>query len=141
MSFKRFHESIEWPDIEGIEAFDFSVDGGGRDLVTDMLADLDSPVMVEVGAFLCGSTLQWLRANPTLRIRLDGHTDDTGESTYNLSLAQRRAEAVRDYMVAQGIDPQRLTIRSFGASRPIADNASASGRSANRRVELSILDG
>lgn len=68
MSFKRFHESIEWPDIEGIEAFDFSVDGGGRDLVTDMLADLDSPVMVEVGAFLCGSTLQWLRANPTLRI-------------------------------------------------------------------------
>ena len=82
-----------------------------------------------------------IKANPTLRIRLDGHTDDTGESTYNLSLAQRRAEAVRDYMVAQGIDPQRLTIRSFGASRPIADNASASGRSANRRVELSILDG
>lgn len=81
-----------------------------------------------------------LRANPTLLIRLDGHTDDTGQAAYNLTLAQRRAESVRDYIVAQGINPERLTVRSFGANRPIAPNDTQAGRSANRRVELSILD-
>ena len=81
-----------------------------------------------------------LRANPTLRIRLDGHTDDTGEAAYNLTLARRRAESVRDYIVVQGIDPERLTVRSFGANRPIASNDTQAGRSANRRVELSILE-
>ena len=81
-----------------------------------------------------------LNANPSLRIRLDGHTDDTGQAEYNITLARRRAEAVRDYIVAQGVAPERLRVRSFGADRPIAANDTQDGRSANRRVELSILD-
>ncbi|MEE3326679.1 MAG: OmpA family protein [Myxococcota bacterium] len=81
-----------------------------------------------------------LRANPALRIRLDGHTDDTGGAEYNLTLAQKRAESARDYIVSQGIAPSRLSVRSFGDSRPIASNDTEGGRSQNRRVELSILD-
>lgn len=68
MGFEEFRQSVEWPDLTGIEAFDFAVDGGGRDLVTDMLSNMDSPLLIEVGAFLCGSTLQWLRSNPSLRV-------------------------------------------------------------------------
>ncbi|MFP6641160.1 MAG: OmpA family protein, partial [Myxococcota bacterium] len=81
-----------------------------------------------------------LRQNPRLRIRLDGHTDDTGAAEYNFSLAKRRAEAVRQYILESGISPNRLQVRSFGATRPFADNNSPAGRAANRRVELSVLD-
>lgn len=81
-----------------------------------------------------------LDQNPELRVRLDGHTDDTGTAEYNFTLGTKRAEAVRNYLVSHGIARERLQLRSFGATRPISDNGNAAGRAANRRVELSILD-
>ena len=81
-----------------------------------------------------------LKANPSLRVRLDGHTDNTGTSDYNASLAQRRAKAVQEFLEADGIPSNRLEVRGFGSSRPIDTNLTSEGRSRNRRVELSVID-
>ena len=81
-----------------------------------------------------------LKKYPRLRIELQGHTDSTGSDSYNLDLSQRRAEAVRDYLIEQGVSPQQLTAKGYGETEPIADNSTAAGRAANRRVVMRVLE-
>ena len=80
-----------------------------------------------------------LRQNPSLRVELGGHTDSQGSETHNEGLSQRRAEAARSYLVAQGIAASRLEAKGFGESSPAADNATADGRRANRRTEVEVI--
>jgi OOP family OmpA-OmpF porin len=75
-----------------------------------------------------------------LRIEIQAHTDDTGDANYNQSLSQKRAESVREYMVDKGIAADRMEVKGYGESKPIADNNTREGRAANRRVELKIID-
>ena len=82
-------------------------------------------------------------ANALLAVRernliVAGHTDSHGSDSYNQSLSQRRAEAVRDYLVQRGYPGDRIQARGMGESSPIADNASPEGRANNRRVEIII---
>lgn len=78
-----------------------------------------------------------LTLDPGLRLRIEGHTDSQGSAELNLSLSQRRAEAVRVYLVESlGIDASRLTTQGLGQNEPRATNETATGRSQNRRVEL-----
>jgi outer membrane protein OmpA-like peptidoglycan-associated protein len=79
-------------------------------------------------------------AYPSLRVAVEGHTDSIGSDEYNFSLSERRAEAVRDYLVQQGIAPSSVTSRGYGKSEPIASNDTPEGRQQNRRVEL-VLSG
>ncbi|MFA7553406.1 MAG: OmpA family protein [Spongiibacteraceae bacterium] len=72
-------------------------------------------------------------------IRITGHTDSTGANQYNQQLSQQRAQSVANYLSSQGVDGQRLFVQGAGKNQPIADNATAEGRAANRRVELYIL--
>lgn len=81
-----------------------------------------------------------LRQNADLVVEVAGHTDSDGAAAYNASLSERRATTVRDYLVAGGVDAGNLTVRGYGEERPIADNASATGKAENRRVELRILN-
>lgn len=74
------------------------------------------------------------------RIRVEGHTDDVGSDAVNLRLSQQRAEAVRDFLVARGVDPVRLEAVGYGESRPIDTNRTERGRARNRRVEFTILE-
>lgn len=67
-----------------------------------------------------------------------GHTDSDGSDSYNLDLSQRRAAAVKNYLVAQGVQGYRIQTMGYGESRPVANNATAEGRAQNRRVELTI---
>jgi outer membrane protein OmpA-like peptidoglycan-associated protein len=68
-----------------------------------------------------------------------GHTDSVGSETYNYELGQRRASRVAGYLVSrQGVDPTQLRVVSYGASKPVADNSTASGRRSNRRVEILV---
>jgi outer membrane protein OmpA-like peptidoglycan-associated protein len=73
---------------------------------------------------------------PTIRIEVVGHTDATGGRTRNITLSLGRAEAVRAYLIMQGVPSERLVARGFGPDQPIANNQSVSGRAMNRRVEL-----
>jgi outer membrane protein OmpA-like peptidoglycan-associated protein len=72
---------------------------------------------------------------------VEGHTDITGDAGYNKIIAENRAEAVRNYLVAQGVDASRLSIISFGSEKPVDTNATPEGRSKNRRVVVRIVPG
>ncbi len=80
-----------------------------------------------------------LKQNPDVRIHIDGHTDSQGTESYNLALSKRRAEAVRNYLIDQGIEEDRLQTRAFGETEPIAPNTSEENMAKNRRVELSVI--
>ena len=71
-------------------------------------------------------------------VRIEGHTDSQGADDYNMELSQKRAEAVRDFLVEEGVTTGRLVARGFGETRPIEDNGSRDGRAANRRVEFNL---
>ena len=81
-----------------------------------------------------------LRAHPDFRVRVIGHTDNTGRPAVNLELSRERAAAVVDWLVARGIDPSRTIALGYGATQPIADNATAAGRARNRRIEIRNVD-
>lgn len=83
---------------------------------------------------------KWLAQYPQAQAVVEGHTDANGDARKNQALSQRRAEAVRNILIAKhGIDPARITAQGYGENAPIADNSSAQGRAANRRVMLTVL--
>lgn len=78
-----------------------------------------------------------LKADATLKVEIQGHTDNTGVKAANLTLSQQRADAVRDYLITTGgIGTARLTAVGFGDTKPVAPNTTEAGKSQNRRVEL-----
>jgi len=77
-----------------------------------------------------------LQKNPDMHIRIEGHTDNIGSMEYNIDLSQKRAQAVKDYLVGKGIDESRVSTVGFGYERPIAPNDTEEGRSLNRRAEI-----
>jgi len=76
--------------------------------------------------------------HPGARTEVQGHTDSVGEAAFNQSLSERRAGAVADWLAGHGVDPGTLTKVGYGASRPVADNATPEGRQANRRVDVVV---
>jgi outer membrane protein OmpA-like peptidoglycan-associated protein len=80
-----------------------------------------------------------LKENPTLRIQINGHTDNAGKAADNITLSNNRAHAVVEYLVSHGVDVKRLTYQGFGDKQPIADNATEGGRAQNRRTELKVV--
>jgi MYXO-CTERM domain-containing protein len=81
-----------------------------------------------------------MKAHPELtRVRVGGHTDSRGDSDHNLALSQRRADAVREYLIVNGISQKRIESKGYGETKPLADNLTQSGREENRRVEFTIV--
>ncbi len=80
----------------------------------------------------------FLRRHQGIGLRLNGHTDAIGTQRYNALLGQRRADSAARYLIDQGIEARRLETFSFGETRPVADNATATGRQLNRRVEFEV---
>lgn len=72
------------------------------------------------------------------RLVVEGHTDSTGDASYNYGLSERRANSVANYLSLQGVDRNRVVSQGYGEDRPLASNESTSGRAQNRRVELQI---
>ncbi|MGH9444017.1 MAG: OmpA family protein [Thermoanaerobaculia bacterium] len=81
-----------------------------------------------------------LAAAPERHLLIEGHTDSTGRAEYNLKLSQLRAESVKAVLVANGVGPGRVETHGYGSTKPVANNATSSGRSQNRRVEI-IVEG
>jgi peptidoglycan-associated lipoprotein len=79
-----------------------------------------------------------LRENPTLRVEIEGHTCSIGTAEYNLALGDRRANAVRDYLVSRGVSAERLHTISYGEERPKYDNSREETRRLNRRAALVV---
>ena len=81
-----------------------------------------------------------LKRSPNVRVEVGGHTDSSGSDALNQKLSQKRAEAVRAYLVSKGVDGSRVTAKGYGESQPAGDNKTAEGKARNRRVELRRLD-
>jgi outer membrane protein OmpA-like peptidoglycan-associated protein len=79
-----------------------------------------------------------MKADPSLMIDIDGHTDSQGSDEYNHTLSHNRAKSVSDYLVSKGIEESRLKSTGYGESKPVADNATAAGRAKNRRTEMTV---
>jgi OOP family OmpA-OmpF porin len=80
-----------------------------------------------------------LKEYPDLKMEIQGHTDNRGKADYNRNLSQKRADAVRTYLVTKGIAAERLTAVGYGMDKPIADNKTESGRATNRRTEFQLI--
>jgi outer membrane protein OmpA-like peptidoglycan-associated protein len=79
-----------------------------------------------------------LQSNPDLKLEISGHTDNTGKAEANLSLSQKRADAVKQYLVQKGIDAGRIKATGYGQQHPLYDNKTEEGKAKNRRVELKL---
>jgi outer membrane protein OmpA-like peptidoglycan-associated protein len=83
---------------------------------------------------------QFMRDYPERSVRIEGHTDSAGDDQANQQLSERRAAAVRDALVARGIDAARIETAGYGEARPIAGNDTPGGRQQNRRIEVVVSD-
>jgi len=81
-----------------------------------------------------GVIVRYLEAHQDAKIEVQGHTDSVGSEKYNQTLSERRANAVKSFLVSQGIAESRIAANGFGKAKPVADNKTASGRAQNRRV-------
>lgn len=84
--------------------------------------------------------VDFMRANPKVRIEITGHTDNVGTEAYNLQLSQTRANALRQALIERGVNAERMVARGKGRTEPIATNDTDEGRQANRRVEIKIIE-
>ena len=112
---------------EGLESIDFSqvaFERGSASLTSDSRDALLQLVQV-------------LRTYPQFRIRVAGHTDNTGRAEVNLRISRQRASSVADFLVDHNINANQIIAQGYGATRPIADNSTDAGRAANRRIEIS----
>ncbi|MFO8001836.1 MAG: OmpA family protein [Marinilabilia sp.] len=81
-----------------------------------------------------------LKENPSVRIEVSGHTDNTGSASLNKRLSKERALSVKRYLESEGIDPDRIEYEGYGFDRPIATNDTSEGRAKNRRVEIEVIE-
>ena len=101
----------------------------------------DKAELTDEGVTLVRDLLAKLKAdNKNVYVEVEGHTDNTGDTKHNYNLGIERAEAVRRFMAAEGIPLHRIGVISYGETMPIGDNATADGRSMNRRVVILVLE-
>ena len=98
-----------------------------------------SATLTPQGLAVLASVASILKAHPTVRIRIEGHTDSRGSDASNLALSQARAQAVLDALRAEGIAADRMSALGFGERRPKVPDTSAANRAVNRRVELIVV--
>ncbi len=116
------------------------IEKGATVVMNNIFFETDSDVLSTTSKAEIDEVADFLRMNPATRIRIEGHTDDTGTAAYNLGLSNRRAEAVKDQLIDLGIAAERVDARGLGMTIPIADNDSALGKATNRRIEFRIID-
>lgn len=107
---------------------------------TDTLFDFDKSVIKPEGRQMLDGLIGMINKDYNLEVIIVvGHTDWVGTDAYNLKLGQRRAEAVKKYLVDRGIERTRVYTESKGEKQPVADNRTAQGRAKNRRVEIEVV--
>lgn len=100
--------------------------------MSDVISDSSKPEL--------DHTVEIMRKYPTIRVEIQGHTDDEGDPAVNLELSLRRALAVRRYFSAAGIAEARMNARGYGGTKPVVDNKTEAGKARNRRIEVRLID-
>ncbi len=105
-----------------------------------VLFEVDQHTLTDTGKQVLDGQIAWLRNNPSYSVVIEGHADEQGTREYNLALGARRAQAVRNYLVAGGINPNRIRTLSFGKERP-TEVCSEEGCYAKNRRAVTVLAG
>jgi outer membrane protein OmpA-like peptidoglycan-associated protein/tetratricopeptide (TPR) repeat protein len=108
-------------------------------VLKNILFETNSTQLQPISLIEINKLLQLLNENPTLRVQINGYTDNVGKPADNLKLSEARAKSVVDYLVSKGVDAKRLSYKGFGETKPIADNTTEAGRAQNRRTEFVII--
>ena len=114
------------PKVERAIAFD------------NILFDFGKTVLKPEATQVLDRLALFLKENRDKRVELEGHADAVGRETTNLRLSAKRAAAVKDYLVQQGIEASRISVQGFGGIKPVADGKTEAGRARNRRVEIKV---
>ncbi len=109
-------------------------------LGSDVLFGFDDAQLKPGAALNLDPLVSYLKDNPDRNVLVEGNTDAIGSEQYNRELSLARANAVRSYLVSNGIDPQRIVAQGLGESYPVASNDNAAGRQQNRRVNVVVLN-
>lgn len=109
-------------------------------LASDVLFPSNSSYLTDGAKVELTKLSKILKQDNSKRIRVDGHTDATGEEKYNVWLSEKRAASVKKFLEDSGISGSRISTKGLGPSKPVADNKTADGRQKNRRVEVIILN-
>ncbi len=112
------------------------VDKRGCWMITNIQFDSERMSVAPDSIPVLNEVLSVLKKDPFLKIEIQGHTDPSGSTLYNLTLSQNRAKVVMEYLIKKGIKGDRLSARGYGSSMPIASNDTPLGRLINRRIEL-----
>ncbi|MFD2365905.1 OmpA family protein [Pseudoduganella sp. GCM10020061] len=108
--------------------------------IGDVLFDVDQARLKPQGMDNVRKLAEVLKTNPERTVMVEGFTDSTGSDAYNQQLSERRATAVRDALVSQGVERARIQMRGYGERFPVASNNTAADRQLNRRVEIVLSD-
>jgi peptidoglycan-associated lipoprotein len=104
----------------------------------DVHFDFDKYDIKPEGARLLDANAEWLKANPTHELLIEGHCDERGTNEYNLALGERRAKSAMNYLISQGVQSSRMTIISYGEERPVCIDKSEPCWAQNRRAHFLV---
>ncbi len=127
----HYHEIVKNIAMQPLEV-------GSHVALRNIFFDYDKSSLRKESAGELVRIIDLLHKYPTLKIEIDGYTDDKGAVDYNMALSTSRAQSVINYLKTHGIAPGRLTAKGFGAANPVASNATDAGRQLNRRTEFKI---
>jgi outer membrane protein OmpA-like peptidoglycan-associated protein len=136
--------SFNYSDVTDFEPLIINIDlepasKGSVSVLKNIFFDIDKFDLKEKSITELEKIVQFLSENPQIRVEISGHTDNTGNSQYNQQLSEKRAKSVYSYLIEKGIQPQRLSSKGFGSTKPITANDTEDGRQQNRRIEFTIL--
>jgi outer membrane protein OmpA-like peptidoglycan-associated protein len=107
-------------------------------VLKNIFFETNSAQLQQISLVEINNLLQLLTQNPTLKVQVNGYTDNVGKPADNLKLSAERAQSVMNFLVSKGIDIKRLASKGFGETKPVADNKTEAGRAQNRRTEFII---
>ncbi len=131
-------KSIQEPPVAGAPSAQQPVTAGKESPLKDVFFDFDKSTIHDDAKSSLNEDLQWLNANPTAQIVIEGHCDERGTAEYNLGLGERRAKAAKDYVMAAGINAKRIRTVSFGKERPFVPGHDESAWKWNRRAHFVV---
>jgi outer membrane protein OmpA-like peptidoglycan-associated protein len=128
-------------DRQAMRSYNFrqTSEGARMTMQEDVLFATDSDVLRPMAIERLRPLAAYLRANPGVRVAIDGHTDSRGTDAHNQDLSERRAQSVREALDEMGVTRARFRVAGHGEGSPVASNATAEGMRLNRRVEVTLL--